>query len=121
MASITIRGLDEEDLKSAKFDAAELTLAESYAASRAEAQNFANQGKLDVPDLKEHAKTLGLDTTKFEACLDGSKMKAKVDGDTAAGAKVGVNGTPAFFINGVMLSGAQPFSEFEKIINQELK
>ncbi len=82
---------------------------------------FANQGKLDVPDLKEHAKTLGLDTTKFEACLDGSKMKAKVDGDTAAGAKVGVNGTPAFFINGVMLSGAQPFSEFEKIINQELK
>ena len=82
---------------------------------------FANQAKLGVEDLKEHAKTLGLDTTKFNECLDGSKMKAKVDADQAAGAKIGVNGTPAFFINGVMLSGAQPFSEFEKIINQELK
>lgn len=82
---------------------------------------FTNQGKLDVGDLKEHAKSLALDSTKFDACLDGSKMKAKVDSDTEAGKKVGVNGTPAFFINGVMLSGAQPFAEFEKIINQELK
>ncbi len=82
---------------------------------------FANQSKLGVEDLKEHAKTLGLEGAKFAECLDGNKMKAKVDADQAAGAKAGVNGTPAFFINGVMLSGAQPFTEFEKIINQELK
>ncbi len=82
---------------------------------------FANQQKLSPEDLKEHAKTLGLDSTKFDACLDGNKMKAKVDSDMEAGRKVGVNGTPAFFINGVMLSGAQPASEFEKIIDRELK
>ncbi len=84
-------------------------------------QLFANQNKLVLPELKEHAKTIGLDTAKFNECLDGGKMKAKVDADMEAGKKAGVNGTPAFFINGVMLSGAQPFAEFEKVINQELK
>ncbi len=82
---------------------------------------FGNQAKLTVADLKDNAKTLGLDTEKFNACLDGNKMKAKVDADTEAGKKVGVNGTPAFFINGVMISGAQPFTEFAKVIDQELK
>lgn len=81
---------------------------------------FANQGALDVGDLKTHAKTLGLDTAKFDACLDGSKMKAKVDDDMNAGRKAGVNGTPAFFINGILLSGAMPFDEFKKVIDAEL-
>jgi protein-disulfide isomerase len=43
-----------------------------------------------------------------------------VDEDMAAGQKVGVSGTPAFFINGVFLNGAQPFDEFKKVIDQEL-
>ncbi|MCA2981856.1 MAG: thioredoxin domain-containing protein, partial [Myxococcaceae bacterium] len=81
---------------------------------------FANQGALDVSDLKTHAKTLGLDAAKFDACLDGNKMKAKVDEDMAAGRKAGVNGTPAFFINGVLRSGAMPFDEFKKVIDAEL-
>jgi protein-disulfide isomerase len=81
---------------------------------------FANQGALSIDDLKTHAKTLGLDTGKFNACLDDSKMKAKVDDDMAAGRKAGVNGTPAFFINGILLSGAMPFDEFKKVIDAEL-
>ena len=81
---------------------------------------FANQGALAIEDLKTHAKTLGLDTAKFNACLDGGKMKATVDADMAAAKAVGVNGTPAFFINGVMLSGAQPFEKFKEIIDAEL-
>jgi protein-disulfide isomerase len=81
---------------------------------------FANQQKLAVEDLKAHAATVGLDAAKFAECLDKDSMKAKVDGDQKAGAEAGVNGTPAFFINGRVISGAQPFAEFEKIINAEL-
>jgi len=46
VATTGIRGLDEEELKSAKFNADELKLAESFATTRAEAQSFARQGKL---------------------------------------------------------------------------
>lgn len=83
-------------------------------------QLFANATKLSVPDLKAHAQAVGLDAAKFAECLDQDKMKAKVDGDQKAGAEAGVSGTPAFFINGKMLSGAQPFSEFQKLIDAEL-
>ncbi len=83
-------------------------------------QLFSNQQKLEVADLKAHAAAVGLDATKFAECLDGSKTKTKVDADQKAGAEAGVNGTPAFFINGKVLSGALPFSEFEKVINAEL-
>jgi protein-disulfide isomerase len=81
---------------------------------------FANQGALDVGDLKTHAKTIGLETGKFNECLDSGRMKAKVDDDMSAGKKAGVNGTPAFFINGVLLSGAQPYEEFKRVIDAEL-
>lgn len=81
---------------------------------------FANQGALAVEDLKTHAKTLGLDSGKFNECLDSGKMKTKVDDDMKAGQAVGVNGTPAFFINGIAISGAQPFEKFKEIIDAEL-
>lgn len=81
---------------------------------------FANQGALSIDDLKTHAKTLGLDSKKFDACLDGGSMKAKVDADMSAGKAVGVNGTPAFFINGILISGAQPYEKFKEIIDNEL-
>jgi protein-disulfide isomerase len=48
------------------------------------------------------------------------KFKQVVEEDLQAGSKAGVNGTPAFFINGIFLSGAQPLSAFEKIIEAEL-
>lgn len=81
---------------------------------------FANQKALSIAELKTHAATAGLDAQKFAECLDTGKMKAKVDADSEAGKKVGVNGTPAFFINGVMISGAQPIEEFQKVIDAEL-
>lgn len=84
-------------------------------------QLFANQKALTVSDLKAHAQAVGLDKAKFDECLDNGKMKSLVEADTKAGGEVGVTGTPAFFINGKMLSGAQPASEFEKIIDAELK
>ncbi|MBE4748716.1 thioredoxin domain-containing protein [Corallococcus sp. ZKHCc1 1396] len=83
-------------------------------------QLFANQKALGVEDLKKHATELKLDTAKFNACLDSGEKAAQVKADLADGSKVGVNGTPAFFINGIMLSGAQPFDEFKSIIDAEL-
>jgi protein-disulfide isomerase len=81
---------------------------------------FEQQSKLSDSDLKQHAADLGLDTAKFNACVDSHKFKALVEGDTRDGEEAGVNGTPAFFINGRMLSGAQPFESFKRIIDEEL-
>ena len=82
---------------------------------------FANQKALEVPALKGYAKELGLDTGKFDKCLDSGEKAATVQADMADGKKVGVNGTPAFFINGILLSGAQPFDEFKSVIDSELQ
>lgn len=82
---------------------------------------FGNQKALEVPALKGYAKELGLDTAKFDKCLDSGEKAAVVKADQADGQKLGVNGTPAFFINGILLSGAQPFDEFKSIIDDELK
>jgi protein-disulfide isomerase len=81
---------------------------------------FNNQSKLQESDFKAYAKELGLDEAKFAKCLSEKPYTAAIDKDLADGAKVGVSGTPAFFINGRMLSGAQPFEAFKEIIDDEL-
>ena len=82
---------------------------------------FADQAKLNDADLKKTAADLGLDAAKFNACVDSHKYKSAVDADLAAGQDVGVDGTPAFFVNGRLLSGAQPFEQFKKLIDEELE
>jgi predicted DsbA family dithiol-disulfide isomerase len=81
---------------------------------------FAHQGQLDVPDLKAHAAALGLDTAAFDQCLDSGRHAARVEADSEEGARLGVSGTPAFFIDGRPLVGAQPFDSFAEIIDDEL-
>ena len=81
---------------------------------------FKNQKKLDISDLKTYASSAGLDAAKFAACLDSGETKKQVDQDLEAGQAAGVNGTPAFFINGVFLNGAMPIEEFKKVIDPEL-
>ena len=81
---------------------------------------FANQGKLAPADLKATAKQLGLNTTKFDACFDSSKYKKQIDADLEQGTKLGVDGTPAFFIDGRSLVGAQPLPSFTEIVDDEL-
>ncbi len=81
---------------------------------------FANQDQLDPAGLKKQARAAGLDGAKFDKCLDSEATKATVQKDLAAGKAAHVNGTPAFFINGRPLSGAQPFSAFKEIIDAEL-
>jgi protein-disulfide isomerase len=81
---------------------------------------FASQQALAVPQLKEHAKGLGLDQGKFDKCLDSGDKAKIVEASKKAGEELGVSGTPHFFINGRPLSGAQPFEEFKKLIDIEL-
>jgi len=83
-------------------------------------QLFANGSRLTDADLKQHAVTAGLDASKFNACLDSHKFKGEVDKDVAEGNQAGVSGTPAFFINGRALEGAQPFEAFKRVIDEEL-
>ncbi len=82
---------------------------------------FAHQDQLAVDALKKLAKDSGLDDKKFGECLDTSSKKELVASNAAAGSAVGVNGTPAFFVNGHSLSGAIPYEEFKKAIDKELK
>lgn len=79
------------------------------------------QPELAVDKLKEYARSLGLDGGKFDSCLDSGKNVAEVEKDTQDGAAAGVSGTPAYFINGIMISGAQPFPNFKKVIDGELR
>ena len=81
---------------------------------------FGDQTKLEVPALKTTAAGLGVDKAKFDECLDSGRFAAKVKEDERAGALVGVNGTPALFINGRSFSGAQPFDALSQVIEEEL-
>lgn len=81
---------------------------------------FGDQSRLSDADFKGHAAELGLDATQFNTCYDSHKYGADVDADIRAGNEAGVSGTPAFYINGRMLTGAQPYEAFKRIIDEEL-
>ncbi len=82
---------------------------------------FKNQRSLKVADLKKYAAELKLNKKKFDECLDSGKYKDAVAKSIKKGVNAGVSGTPAFFINGIMLSGAQPYEAFVEIIESEKK
>ena len=87
---------------------------------------FANQRALAPEDLQRYAKEIGLDTAAFDQCVKDRKSQARVDGDLAAANEAATDagkrglGTPAFFVNGVLLSGAKPADEFYRLIDAEL-
>jgi protein-disulfide isomerase len=81
---------------------------------------FENQNAIGVNNLKSYAKQIGLDETEFDICLDSGAMAQEVAKDFLDGQKLGVSGTPTFFVNGTKLVGAQPLSAFEQIIEAEL-
>ena len=81
---------------------------------------FANQSKLTHDDLLRYAKEVGLDVGRFQKALESGTGKTVIDADVAEAKALGASGTPAFFINGRYLSGARPFEDFAKMINDEL-
>ena len=80
-----------------------------------------SQAAMERDTLYSYGQSLGLDMQRFHACVDSSKYRSAVQSDFEAAQQAGVAGTPAFFINGIFLDGAQPQGEFEKIIDAELK
>lgn len=81
---------------------------------------FANQDALAVADLKGYAEQVGADMGEFSECLDSGKNAREVLLDVQDGQQGGVSGTPAFLINGLLVSGAQPFEQFQVVIEQAL-
>jgi len=81
---------------------------------------YAGSPNATVEDLKNLARQAGLELPSFEACLSNGKYAAAVENDIDEGTKAGVTGTPAFFINGRLLGGAQPLEQFVRIIEEEL-
>ncbi|TMB62107.1 MAG: DsbA family protein, partial [Deltaproteobacteria bacterium] len=81
---------------------------------------FASPPKSSPEIFKGFAKDLGLNVTAFESCFASGKYQAAVKKDIEEGNRVGVTGTPAFFINGRIISGAQPLEAFARVIDDEL-
>lgn len=82
---------------------------------------FENQRALEDADITNYAKQIKLNMANFEKCLQNPKeIKAQIDANVESGSKLGVTGTPAFFINGRRLSGAVPYGQFKKIMDEEL-
>lgn len=83
-------------------------------------QNGENQGSFSKDNLKKFAAELKLNTDTFNNCLDSGKYTAKVQQSLSEGQGVGVNGTPATFINGKLVSGAASYTQFKTMIDEEL-
>lgn len=81
---------------------------------------FDNPAKINRDGLIGMARTLKLDEKQFESCLSSGKYRAQVDRDLQDGIRAGVLGTPSIFINGILVSGAEPQSAFERIIEAQL-
>lgn len=81
---------------------------------------FASPPNSSPEIFKELAKQAGLDVAGFEACFEAGKYQTAVKKDIEEGTRLGVSGTPAFFINGRVISGAQPLDVFARLIDDEL-
>jgi protein-disulfide isomerase len=81
---------------------------------------FNNQGALGEKLYDRLAKELGLDLAKFKKDLADPKIAKMVDEDAALATKLGIRGTPGFFVNGVQVRGAQPLPKFKEIIDRWL-
>jgi len=81
---------------------------------------MSNQQALTEADLERAAQEVGLNQSDWEACRKDPTVEEEIRKDMSDGSSFGVEGTPAFFINGVFLNGAQPYEKFKSIIDREL-
>ncbi|MAG30593.1 MAG: hypothetical protein CL908_06820 [Deltaproteobacteria bacterium] len=81
---------------------------------------FENQRNLSVATFEGYAEKLGLDLDRYRRDVGDAAVKKRIDEDMKQASKLGVTGTPAFFINGRFLSGAQPFANFKRLIDEAL-
>src|SRR5690606_34061173 len=78
------------------------------------------EAKASIEKIPEWVKEFGLDASKFGADMESNGAKQAVDGDMLAGAKIGVTGTPAFYVNGHLYRGKRTEVDWRKIIEAEL-
>ncbi len=79
-----------------------------------------NMSALEDADLEKYAKDAGLDLEKWKKDKDSEQVKGWLKNNQAIAAALGASGTPAFFINGEFLSGAQDFEKFKEIIDKQV-
>ncbi len=82
---------------------------------------FKNQRQMSEANYVVWAGEIGLDVDQFKKDMASAEIKARVDKDVKEAGRLGVTGTPGFFINGRHMSGAKPFSEFKVVIDEEMK
>jgi len=92
---------------------------------------FENQKALEGNDLTNYAKSIGLNMSKFQKCLDSGKYASQIKKEIELGQKSGVTGTPSFFLGVTnpkdpnvkavkVIKGAQPFNNFKEAIDTTL-
>jgi protein-disulfide isomerase len=82
---------------------------------------FQEMNRLMVPDLKDKARRVGLNGSRFDSCLDSGQYTQQVQQDLEEGQRAGVSGTPAVFINGTLLpGGAVPYETVAAAVQKEL-
>ena len=82
---------------------------------------FQDPRALTDENIEKYATEIGLDMAKFKEDLKDKKLEAKIKKQQSQGSTLGARGTPAFFVNGRFLSGAQPFEAFKALIDEEMK
>ena len=81
---------------------------------------FANQKEMSPEKYREYAKEIGLDVARFERDVVDAGLKQRIDADAAEAQRLGVSGTPAFFVNGRYLAGAVPFEQIKALLDEDL-
>jgi protein-disulfide isomerase len=82
---------------------------------------FTSEAKFDAETLQQHATDLELDVAAFQACVEERRFRDAVQADLTEGRQAGVTGTPAFFVNGILMKGARPLDDFVAAIEKELR
>ena len=81
---------------------------------------FANNRALGDEDLRKYAKEVGLDAAAFDECVKSRRHKDRVEADVQEAKRLGITGTPAFVVNGILMSGLQTADSFDDVIKEEL-
>jgi protein-disulfide isomerase len=81
---------------------------------------FGNQKEMSPEKYREYAREIGLDLKQFDHDVADASVKQRIDADAAEAKRLGVNGTPAFFVNGRYLKGAVPFEDIKALIDEDL-
>jgi protein-disulfide isomerase len=82
---------------------------------------FRESPKLNVGDLGRYATQVELDRAAFDVCIAEKRHAAVIQADVAAGEKIGVAGTPAFYVNGLPVAGGRSLDQFATVIDGELE